>query len=118
MDSGDRLTTDLDTELVQYHKAASTTVMGLIIATILLAIVAFLAKAHLRQQPNIFIDMTLRITVLIFGLGSVALRRTRFSTMRLKDIGALQGGSGLLRTLERTTIQIALIGAAIAGIGF
>jgi hypothetical protein len=62
--------------------------------------------------------MTFRITVLIFGLGSVALRRTKFSAMRLKDIGALEGASGLLRTLERTTLQIALIGAAVAALGF
>ena len=38
--------------------------------------------------------------------------------MRLKDIAALKGMSGLLRTLEDTTIQIAFIGGAIAIMGF
>src|SRR5258707_7477934 len=45
-------------------------------------------------------------------------RRTKFSPMRLQDIGALQGSRGLLSTLERTTLQIAFLGAAIATIGF
>lgn len=38
--------------------------------------------------------------------------------MRLQDIGALSGASGLLRTLEKTTIQVALIGASISAMGF
>jgi len=88
------------------------------VASILLAIAAYVSKGFLRQQNNSFLDGALRITILIFGLGSIALRRTRFTTMRLQDIGALSGASGLLRTLEKTTIQVALIGAAIAAVGF
>jgi hypothetical protein len=118
VESSNQVTPVVDTELARHHKAASTTIVGLIVATILLSVVAFLGKAYFRQQPNIILDMTFRITVLIFGLGSVALRRTKFSAMRLKDIGALEGASGLLRTLERTTLKIALIGAAVAAIGF
>ena len=38
--------------------------------------------------------------------------------MRLKDVAALRGVSGLLKTLEGTTIQIACIGGAIALMGF
>ncbi len=88
------------------------------VATILLSIAAYISKSFLRQQHNPSLDIALRITILIFGLGSIALRRTRFATMRLQDIGALGGASGLLRTLEKTTIQVALIGAAISAIGF
>ena len=88
------------------------------VATILLAIVAYVSKSFLRQQHNPALDIALRITILIFGLGSIALRRTRFATMRLQDIGGLGGAPALLRTLEKTTIQVALIGAAIAAIGF
>ena len=88
------------------------------VASVLLAIAAYVSKGFLRQQNNSFLDGALRITILIFGLGSIALRRTRFTTMRLQDIGALSGASGLLRTLEKTTIQVALIGAAIAAVGF
>ena len=38
--------------------------------------------------------------------------------MRLQDIGGLEGASGLLRTLEKTTLLVALIGSAISVMGF
>lgn len=87
-------------------------------ASVLLAVVAYVGRSLLRQQNNSYLDMALRITILIFGLGSIALRRTRFATMRLQDIGALGGASALLRTLEKTTIQVALIGVTISVMGF
>jgi hypothetical protein len=62
--------------------------------------------------------MALWIAILIFGLGSFVLRRTRFQTMRLQDIAALRGVSGLLASLQGTTIQVAFIGGAIALMGF
>jgi peptidoglycan/LPS O-acetylase OafA/YrhL len=114
-----QLTQPIENELLRRHKATATTVAGLMVASILLAIAAYISKGFLRQQPhNSFLDIALRITILIFGLGSIVLRRTRFSTMRLQDIGSLSGTSGLLRTLEKTTIQVALIGAAISVMGF
>ena len=113
-----KVSESIDSELLRRHKATATTVGGLMVATILLAIVAYVSKSFLRQQHNPSLDIALRITILVFGLGSIALRRTRFATMRLQDIGALSGASGLLRTLEKTTIQVALIGAAISAVGF
>ncbi len=113
-----QLTESIESELLRRHKATATTVVGLMAVTILLSFVAYISKGFLRQQHNPSLDIALRITILIFGLGSVALRRTRFATMRLQDIGALAGASGLLRTLEKTTIQVALIGAAISTMGF
>ena len=62
--------------------------------------------------------MALWIAILVFGLGAFVLRRTRFAAMRLKDIAALKGVSGLLKTLQDTTVQIACIGGAIALMGF
>jgi hypothetical protein len=112
------LTAEIESELLRRHKATATTVGGLMIAAILLAIAAYVSKSFLREQNNPSLDIAVRIVILIFGLGSVALRRTRFATMRLQDIGALAGASGLLRTLEKTTIQVALIGAAISAVGF
>ena len=38
--------------------------------------------------------------------------------MRLQDIAALRGLSGLLQTLQRTTIQIACLAGAITLMGF
>lgn len=113
-----QLTESIESELVRRHKTTATTVGGLLVAAILLALAAYISKSFLRQQHNPFLDIALRITILIFGLGSIALRRTRFATMRLQDIGALAGASGLLRTLEKTTLQVALIGAAISAMGF
>ena len=62
--------------------------------------------------------MGLWIVVLVFGLGAFVIRRTRFAAMRLKDIAALRGVNGLLKTLQGTTIQVAFIGGAIALMGF
>ena len=62
--------------------------------------------------------MAAKIVILFLGIGSIVWRRTKFAARRLQDTGGLQGSSGLLKTLEKTTIQIALIGAAIVTIGF
>ena len=105
-------------ELTRRHKAAATTVAGLVVATILLAFVAYLGREYFRQNPNPSIDMAARITILILGLGSIAWRRTKFATLRLQDIGALHGPTGLITTLEKTTLQLAMIAAAIVAIGF
>ena len=109
---------EAQSELARRHKAAATTVLGLLVATVLLSVVAFLAKPYFTERPNVVLDMAVRIVILIFGLGAVVWRRTKFQTMRLQDITGLAGVSGLLKTLEKTTIQLALLGAAIASIGF
>ena len=105
-------------ELARRHKSAATTVVGLLIATVLLSVVAFLSDAYLIEKPNPPLDIAVRIVILVLGLGSVVWRRTKFQPMRLQDIAGLAGVSGLIKTLEKTTVQIALIGAAIAAIGF
>ena len=105
-------------ELARRHKAAATTVLGLIVATVLLAVVAFLARPYLTPQDSSVINMAVRIVILFLGIGAVVWRRTKFQPMRLQDIFGLAGVSGLLKTLEKTTIQLAVLGAAIASIGF
>ena len=62
--------------------------------------------------------MAVRIVILVLGLGAVVWRRTKFQPMRLQDIYGLAGATGLLQTLEKTTIQLAVLGAGIASIGF
>lgn len=105
-------------ELTRRHKSASTTVVGLLVATILLSVVAFLARPYLADKPNMVLDMAVRILILILGLGAVVWRRTKFQAMRLQDIVGLAGVTGLLKTLEKTTVQLALLGAGIALTGF
>lgn len=109
---------DVQAELSRRHKAASTTVLGLIVATVLLAIVAYLGQERFWEQNNPPLQVGVMITVLFLGIGSIVWRRNKFSAMRLQDIGALQGPLGLLITLEKTTLQLTIIGAAIAVIGF
>ena len=105
-------------ELARRHKAAATTVVGLLVATVLLSVLAFLARPYFTERPNPPLDIAVRIVILVLGLGAVVWRRTKFQPMRLQDIVGLAGVTGLLKTLEKTTLQIALLGAAIAAIGF
>ena len=102
-------------ELARRHKAAATTVLGLIVATVLLSVVAFLSRPYLTPQDSATINMAVRIVILFLGIGAIVWRRTKFQPMRLQDIFGLAGVSGLLKTLERTTIQLAVLGAASGG---
>lgn len=117
MTSNTGLPPAVESELLRRHKTAVRTVVGLLIATILLCVIAYLIK-KIPAQDNSSLDVAVRITITIFGLGSIVLRRTRFATMRLQDIGGLGGAPALLRTLEKTTLQVALIGAVLSVMGF
>jgi hypothetical protein len=105
-------------ELTRKHKAAATTVLGLIVATILLSVAAYFGKPYFSELESRPIDWAFLFLVLMLGLGAVAWRRTKFAPTRLQDIGGLAGASGLIRTFEKTTLQIAFLAAGIAFIGF
>jgi hypothetical protein len=109
---------DVQAELTRRHKSTSTTVLSLLVAVVLLCVLAFVSRKFLTQRVNPSLDIAVRVSILIFGLGAIALRRTQFAKMRLQDIAALQGASGLIITLQRTTLRVAMIGAAVAIIGF
>jgi hypothetical protein len=111
-------TVSVQVDLGRRHKTTARTVLALLIAVVFLSVAAFIGKKVLSQTNNPPLDIAVRISILVFGLGAVALRRTKFATMRLQDIGALNGPTGLLITLERTTLQVAFLGAVIAAIGF
>jgi hypothetical protein len=108
----------IQVELVRRHRTAAMIVGALLGLTLALVGIAFVASESLYRPGDPSMAMALWITILIFGLGSFVLRRARFQTMRLQDIAALRGLSGLLATLQGTTIQIAFIGGAIALMGF
>lgn len=110
--------TSVQSELVQRHKATARTVQGLLIGVVLLCVLAFVSKKFITGQTNPSLHMAVLLIILVLGLGAIAFRRTKFSTMRLQDIAGLRGASGLLITLQRTTLQIALIGATAAVVGF
>ena len=118
METSTALTANVQTELARRHKATKTTILSLLVAVFLLCILAFVSTRFLTERNNSPLHMPVLITILIFGLGAIAFRRTKFATMRLQDIAALQGASGLLISLQRATLQVALIAAAVAVIGF
>lgn len=105
-------------ELARAHGAAKMVVLGLAGFTILLMLLAWAGVAATTPRRDPFIEGALRILIALFVLGAIALRRTRFSAIRLQDIAALRGTSGLLATLRKTTMLVALLGGAIALMGF
>ena len=105
-------------ELVRRHRIATLIVAGFLILDVALVAIAFFATDRIFRPGDRSIAMGLWIAVLVFGLGAFVIRRTKFAAMRLQDVAALRGGSGLLKTLQGTTIQIACIGGAIALMGF
>src|SRR5689334_14888847 len=109
----------VQTELDQRHRKASTLVLIFLTLDAMLVVIAYFAGERLYRPwgaPSTI--MGLWIAILIFGLGAFVLRRTKFAAMRLKDVAALKGATGLLKTLQDTTMQVAFIGAAIALMGF
>src|SRR5256885_9544788 len=105
-------------ELVRRHRAAASVVGSLIVLTLALVALAYFAHDAIYRPGDVRIIIYLRIAILIFALGAIALRRTKFMAMRLQDIAGIRGISGLLETLQRTTVQVALLGGAIALLGF
>jgi hypothetical protein len=115
------MTTDSQTiqaELSRRHRSATMFVVGFLILDVVLLAIAYVAADRIVRSADPSIIMALWIGILLCGLGAFVLRRTRFATMRLKDIAALRGASGLVKTLQQTTIQVALLGAAVGLMGF
>ena len=111
-------TENLQNELARRHRAAALTAGGFLVLAFLLLVIAYFGAASIYRPGDPGLVMGLRIVIVVFGLGVFVLRRTRFAAMRLKDVAAVKGPSGLLKTLQDTTIQCASIGGAIALMGF
>src|SRR5881394_3721029 len=109
---------EVQTELERRHRKASTLVLAFVVLDLVLVVIAYFAADRLYRAGAPSTIMGLWIAVLVFGLGAFVLRRTKFAAMRLKDIAALKGMSGLLKSLQDTTIQVACIGGAIGLMGF
>src|ERR1044071_1466419 len=105
-------------ELSRRHRIATMFVVGFLLLDLALVAIAYLAADRLFRPRDPSLSMGLWIAILVFGLGAFVLRRTKFAAMRLKDITALRGISGLLKTLQDTTVQVACIGGAIGLMGF
>lgn len=109
---------NIQNELDQRHRKASL-VMFLVLAFVLILCgLGFWAGERFSRPGAPGVVMGLWIAILVFGLGALILRRTRFAATRLKDIVAVRGLSAMLKTLQNTAIQLALLSAAIAAMGF
>ena len=118
MATSNALSPNVQAELVRRHKSTATTVLSLLVAVMLLCVLAFVSQKFLTPRSNPSLNIVARISMLIFGLGAITLRRTRFAAMRLQDIAAIRGASGLIITLQKTTLLVTMIGIAVAGMGF
>lgn len=108
----------MQSQLRRRHRVTVMVVAAVFVLTLILIAIAFLALDAIARPGDPRLPMTLWIAILIFGIGAIVLRRTRFNAMRLQDIAALRGTSGLLRTLQGTTIQVASLAGAISLLGF
>jgi len=120
MESRTQISTSTQQELVRRHRLAATVTRAFLVLTVALIAVAFTGRAPTlgNGNPDFVLVTFLRITIVILGIGAVTLRRTRFTAMRLQDIAALRGLTGLLATLQNTTVQVAALGGLIALLGF
>ena len=106
-------------ELARRHGATVRVVSAVFMLT--LALVALALVITPRLSFNLYDPVTgrsLLFVIFFIAVGSMVFRRTKFSTMRLRDIAALRGASVLLQTLQRTTIYVALAGGLVAVLGF
>ena len=120
MDSRTQISAGAQAELLRRHRLAALVTRALIVLTLALIAMAFTGRAPVigRGTPDPTLVVFIRIAIVIIAIGAVTLRRTRFNAMRLQDIAALRGISGLLATLQNTTILVALLGGLIALLGF
>ena len=104
-------------ELESRHAAAARVVQAAGLFTLLLMVLALTGVFAGRIGFNPGAANSLRFIIVFLGVGAIVFRRTRFSAMRLQDIGALRGASALLETLQTTTVIVAGIAALIAVLG-
>ncbi len=105
-------------EVALYHRKAMIPVLSMMwFVVAVTALVWTGVIAFEPRSPDPTLIWALRISIVVFGLGAITLRRTRFSAARLQDIASLRGETGLLATLQQTTFVTGAIGEAIAIIG-
>jgi len=116
------LAENISEELARRHRVAARLVLAMLALTGALVAIAAVAGERF-YSPTRSVDPTLILALqlvipLVFGLGAIAYRRTKFMALRLRDIASVRGTSALLHTLQRTTMMVALLGGAIAVAGF
>jgi hypothetical protein len=108
----------IEDELTRRHRKAAIITVAMLVLTLVLVIIAFVAGESIHRPGDRILAGALWIAIPVFAIGAFVFRRTRFNAMRLQDVAALGGISALLATLYGTTVLIAYIGGAIALMGF
>ena len=104
-------------ELIRRHRLALIFIIAAFGTTSVLMIIGFLHKFPLMPFSRNF-ALVLWVLIAMLGLGTILLRRTLLDTGRLNDIAALRGITGVLTSLQNTTMLLAAIGESIAIMGF
>jgi hypothetical protein len=105
-------------ELARRHRAAVRVVSAVSLFTLALIALGLSGLFSGALSFNPATAFALRLSIIFLAGGAFVFRRTRFSPVRLQDIAALRGASGLLETLQWTTVYVALIAGTIALFGF
>ena len=106
-------------ELERRYQLAFRIVVGVIVSSLALVILAFLLAPSVQVvAPSRDLIVALWLVMVVSALGVVVYRRAKFSAVRLQAIARARGASGLLATLQHTTVIIALICLGIAALGF
>ena len=109
---------NMQTELNARYRAAAASIGAGVGLAVALTGFAWFRGESLYRPGNPKLPLALWIVIMVGGLGAFVYRRFMFAGDRLRDIGILRGTSGLLRSLQSTTVQLALIGIGIALVGF
>ncbi len=73
METSAALSPSVQSELMRRHKTAATTIVWLLIAVVLLCVLAFVSQKVFTLRASASLDIAVRISILIFGLGAIAL---------------------------------------------
>ena len=104
-------------ELIRRHRLSAMAVGATLGFALALVVIGYLHGFTIIPLSK-SLAQAFWVAIAMCGLGSVVLRRTRFAAMRLQDIAALRGITGLLSVLQNTTLLLALLGVAIVVMGF
>jgi len=108
-----------ESELERRQRASSTTVNVLLILTLMAIFLGyFTVNRDFAFRGSAWTVGATRIAILFLAVGAIVLRRTRFQVARLQDIVSLRGSSGLISTLQNTTLEVAGFAFAITLLGF
>jgi len=106
------------TELSKRYRMTVFIVLAQIFVVFLLLLISLFAGVKATSNLTEQDFTTLWVGVLFIAVGSFILRRMFFNWERLKNIAVLKGVSGLLKTLQRNSVILALFGLIVGIIGF